>query len=79
MDCDFDTGWRTGFDLCLVIEALVVGLPTSVMKPFFLLLACYLLCSLEVLSSVFSFFLSVVIFQRLNPNPIKMGPRLVRQ
>ena len=45
------------------------------LPPYFLLLAC----SLEVLSSVFSFFLSVVIFQRLNPNPIKMGPRLVRQ
>lgn len=43
------------------------------------LASCLLACELEVLSSVFSFFLSVVIFQRLNPNPIKMGPRLVRQ
>lgn len=68
MDCDFDTGWRIGLDLCLVIEALVVGLPLASR-----LLACSLVQSFEFCFFVFS----VVIFQRLNPNPIKMGPLLV--
>ena len=52
MDCDFDTGWRIGLDLCLVIEALVVGLPLASR-----LLACSLARLCRVLSSVFSFFL----------------------